>query len=436
MVSTRASISSKGARPPTSPEGDESCSSRLAGFLSKLDGRGLLAVVSLDNIRWIMRQHGLHAGEQATQEFDTRLRKLVRAGDGYFQVSRDHVCLVFVGLFDHNHALLAANKLEQIFTDPLELAGAKVPLSARAGMASFVECASVRHADHLYRIAETAWEAAAQHGKCVEIISVEDQSTAQAHDLTPEFQKAMADGQVTLDYQPKYRLSDGDLVGAEALIRWRRDGAVMPPNEFICRLSQGQIWDMTKYCIRRAIREMQDFPHLISVALNIDPAALRHPEFLSFIRKELQLWSIAPQQLAFEITESATIDDYDQCNVVLSTLRSAGHRISIDDFGTGQATLQHFQNLPADEIKIDRQFITNLATDENDRSITKSIIEMAHRCGKTVVAEGIEDGNTVALLIELSCDIGQGFFLGMPMSREQFMTLIDGLGGPGPVRPT
>ena len=427
MASTRANTFSRQVFPPKSPVDEGSYSNRVESFLSTLDSRGLLAVISLDNIRSIMRQHGLRGREAATKEFDARLRELARVGDGYFPISDDHVCLVLVRLFDHNHGLLAAHKLESLFAEPLALEGVKVPLVVRAGMVTFGGYTATRSADYLYRIAEVARESACGSGSCFELVTVEDLPTTEAPDLTPEFRKAMEDGLVTVDYQPKYRLRDGELVGAEALVRWRREGIVVPPDDFIPRLTREQIWEMTQYCIRRAIREMEGFLKAVPIALNIDPTVLDNPDFAGFIRRELRLWSIEPEQLTFEITESATIDDYDHTHELLSQLRSNGHRVSIDDFGTGQATLEHFKNLPADEIKIDRQFITNIVTNDDDRNITATIIEMAHRCHKTVVAEGIEDGHTVTQLIAMGCDVGQGFFLGMPMSREQFSTLVSGL---------
>jgi EAL domain-containing protein (putative c-di-GMP-specific phosphodiesterase class I) len=427
MASTRANTSFNDwlVRKRQLPE--DSLTDTLEGFLCAATGHGMLAVVSLENIGWIMRQYGLRAREKVTQEFDTRLRRLLRDGDGYFQICDDLICIVFLNLISSSHSLLAANRMQKLFDEPVVLSGAQVPFVVRAGMVNFPSCDSVRDADRLFRAADVARDAAAELNKHFEIVSIEDNPVVEGRDLTPEFQTAMEDGLVTLDYQPKYRLSDGVLVGAEALIRWRRESIVVPPNEFIPRLNAVQIWDMTKYCIRRAIREMQNFDQPIAIAVNIDPVALSHPEFLDFVRKECRLWSVSPEYLAIEVTESAAIDDYQQTNELLNALRSQGHQVAIDDFGTGQATLQHFKNLAADEIKVDRQFISNIVNSAEDRNIVESVIDMAHRSEKTVVAEGIEDGHTVGLLIDLGCDIGQGFYLGMPMSCDHFTQLIHGL---------
>jgi len=351
----------------------ETCSAAVESFLPEANGPAILAVISLENVQWIAGQHGLRAREAATQEFGSRLHQLVRQGDGYFRISDDHICLVFLDLIDRNHGILAAKKLESLFASPLVLEGAQIPLIVRAGLVNFTGCASVRKADLIYRAAEMARETAREQGNCFEILSAEERPALQDTNLVQDFQRAMEDGLVSLDYQPKYRLSNGDLVGAEALVRWRRDGVVVPPSEFIPKLSHDQTWEMTIYCIRRAIREMQNFACNVPIALNIDPSVLDRPAFLSFVRKELRLWDVHPQQLAFEIAETTAIADYHDTHELLNVLRDAGHLIAMDDFGTGQATLQHLRNLPADEIKIDSQFITNLVTNEHDRNITKTL---------------------------------------------------------------
>jgi EAL domain-containing protein (putative c-di-GMP-specific phosphodiesterase class I)/GGDEF domain-containing protein len=408
----------------------ESYSAAVEDFLHETLGPALLCVVKLANVSWIAQQHGLRAREAAAQEFGARIQELVRDGDGCFRISDNHFCLIVVNLIDHNHGLLAGIKLEALFANPLIINDVEIPLLVRAGFANFQTCASVRSAEHIYRIAESACEMSRERNQVFEISTVNDESQASTpRNLAHDFGNALAEGHVTLDYQPKYELQNGDLVGAEALVRWRSDGVVIPPSDFIPRLTRDQLWDMTKYCIRLAIREMPGFSGAVPIALNIDPVVLDHPEFLGFVEREVRLWDVAPQRLAFEITETAAIESYQQSHELLSALRTAGHHVAIDDFGTGQATLQHFRNLPADEIKIDRQFISNVVSNPDDRNITESIVELSHRSGKVVVAEGIEDGETVAYLIEIGCDIGQGFFLGMPMSRQQFTSLTAGLSG-------
>jgi EAL domain-containing protein (putative c-di-GMP-specific phosphodiesterase class I) len=221
---------------------------------------------------------------------------------------------------------------------------------------------------------------------------------------------------------------------AEALIRWRHNGTVVPPDEFLPRLDKQQIWDLTAFCIRRALREMHDLNCSLPIAVNLDATIVARPEFPEFVANELRLWGIAPDRLAFEITETAAIDNYEATTAILSGLRESGHTIAIDDYGTGQATLQHFRRLPTNEIKIDKQFITNVVSGPNDREIVENILQLARRCDKHVIAEGIEAARTLEYLIEQGCDAGQGYYLAMPMSRSQFASLFKGTEQPSSPR--
>jgi len=163
----------------------------------------------------------------------------------------------------------------------------------------------------------------------------------------------------------------------------------------------------------------------VPVAINLDPTVVYKPNFLDFVTTETRLWEIEPANITFEVTESAAVENYDKTHDVLSRLRDLGHSISIDDFGTGQASLHHFRRLPADEIKIKRQLITNVVADLKDQKIVESILDLSHQSGKRVVAEGIENEETVEYLLDRACDIGQGYHLGMPMSPTEYRLLLD-----------
>ena len=161
----------------------ETCSAAVESFLPEANGPAILAVVSLENVQWIAGQHGLRAREAATQEFGSRLHQLIRQGDGYFRVSDDHICLVFLDLIDRNHGILAAKKLESLFANPLALEGVHIPLIVRAGLVNFTSCASGRKADLIYRAAEMARETAREQGNCFEILSAEERPALQDTNL-------------------------------------------------------------------------------------------------------------------------------------------------------------------------------------------------------------------------------------------------------------
>jgi EAL domain-containing protein (putative c-di-GMP-specific phosphodiesterase class I)/GGDEF domain-containing protein len=398
----------------------------LDDILIKQDTPSVLGVISFSNALVVAKEFGLRTREAAIVEFRSRVLELLRPDDACFSITGDYICVVLTHLINENHVQLAANKLEALFAHPFLCEQEEFQVSAHAGLTYFDSCADEVMALRLYRQAEEARCRAVEKSTSVEIHVADELQLGGLIHLATEFSAALSNGELCLDYQPKYRLSDGELIGAEALVRWRRDATVIPPDEFLPRLNTSQIWEMTLYCIRRALREMHALNSEIPVAINLDPTVVARPDFPDLIDNELRLWDIEPNQVAFEITETAAIDNYDASIDILTRLREAGHTIAIDDYGTGQASLQHFRRLPADEIKIDRQFITNVATDVDDQRIVESILELAHESGKYVVAEGIENGETLEYLIERGCDAGQGYYLAMPMSRSQYALLVNG----------
>jgi len=383
-------------------------------------------VISFTNALSVAKEYGLRTREAAVVEFRSRVLELLRPHDACFTISDDYICFVLTNLKSENHVRLAANKIESLFENAFQYEQRELQICVHAGMAYFESCKNAHNALRLYRQAEEARCRAVDRSSTVEIHVADELELGGLIHLATEFETALDKSELCLDYQPKYRLSDGELIGAEALVRWRREASVIPPDEFLPRLTTSQLWDMTLYCIRRALREMQSLGGEIPVAVNLDPTVVARPDFPDFVDNELRLWDIKPNRLAFEITETAAIDNFETCIDILARLREAGHTISIDDYGTGQASLQHFRRLPADEIKIDRQFITHVATDADDQKIVESILELAHQSGKYVVAEGIEDGETLEYLIKQGCDVGQGYYLAMPMSRSQYALLVGG----------
>jgi EAL domain-containing protein (putative c-di-GMP-specific phosphodiesterase class I) len=216
-------------------------------------------------------------------------------------------------------------------------------------------------------------------------------------------------------------------VGAEAIVRWRSDGTIIPPEHFMSALSETHLWDLTIYSLRRAIREMVEFGSSPPVAVNIVQSVLEHPSFLKSVQNELNIWDLAPSRLAFEIAESQAIHDDKNMLGLLETLREMGIGVIIDEFGTGHASLEKIRDLPADQIKIDRRFVTNVCENSDDQRITETIIDLAHRFSMTVVADGVEDAETFGYLMEANCDVGQGFYLGAPLNNSQFAGLLKDL---------
>jgi EAL domain-containing protein (putative c-di-GMP-specific phosphodiesterase class I) len=320
--------------------------------------------------------------------------------------------------------LLAGLKLERAFEEPFSVEDVSAHLEVCAGLVYYGSRERLRNLDveDLYRFAETALANAAERKICFEVSSEEAFAQMQKDwETNFELDKALKEHEITLDYQPKYRLADGELVGAEAIVRWRKGGEIIPSQQFMPALNDTRLWDLTLYSLRRAIREMCSFDAEIPIAINVDARVLNHPAFLNSVRSEISIWGIARGRLALEIRESRFDDE--RVLAILEELRTLGVAVVIDEFGRGQASLEKLRDLPIDEIKIDRSFIANLMEHKQDQQMTDAIIDLAHRFSKTVVADGVEDAETFEYLANAGCDVGQGFYLGAPLNETQFCQL-------------
>jgi EAL domain-containing protein (putative c-di-GMP-specific phosphodiesterase class I) len=396
----------------------------LGNLIDKTTGNAAFALVSLDNANGLSGQFGLGFSSAAQQEFSSRIGGLLRDSDGMLALGGDRICVVFDQLMDDNHVLLAGLKLERAFEEPFSLEQSSARLAVRAGLVYYGNRERIENLqpEDLYRHAEAALVRAQERNVCFEISSEEAFAQMQRDwEINHELGEALQEHQVTLDYQPKYRLEDGELMGAEAIVRWRRGGRIIPPQDFLPTLNESRLWDLTLYSLRRAIREMCGFDVQVPIAISVDGRMLQHPSLLSAIRSEISIWGVAPGRLALEIRESRFDDE--QTLAVLDELRLLGVAVVMDQFGRGLASLEKIRDLPLDEIKIDRSFITNLVDYEQDRQMAEAIIDLAHRFSKTVVADGVEDAATFEYLVGAGCDVGQGFYLGAPLNEQQFCQL-------------
>jgi EAL domain-containing protein (putative c-di-GMP-specific phosphodiesterase class I) len=396
----------------------------LGSLIARTTGNSAFAVIALRNVQALSGQHGLAFATEAQRAFLERVTGLLRECDQMLALGTDRICVVFDRLMDDNHVLLAGLKIERAFEEPFITEAGSSHLDVRAGLVYYGRRERLRdlEVEDLYRFAEAALGRAIEQDRIFEISSEEAFAQMQRDwETNYELDKALNDHEITLDYQPKYRLEDGELMGAEAIVRWRRGGQIIPPQDFMPVLNESRVWDLTLYALRRAIREMSGFSISVPIAISVDGRVFKHPAFLSTVRGEMNIWGIEPGRLALEVRQSRFDDD--QTLGLLEEFRTMGVAVVMDEFGRGQASLEKLRDLPVDEIKIDRAFITNLAHDEQDRELTEAIIDLAHRFSKIVTADGVEDAETFQYLADAGCDIGQGFYLGAPLNEAQFAEL-------------
>jgi EAL domain-containing protein (putative c-di-GMP-specific phosphodiesterase class I) len=244
-----------------------------------------------------------------------------------------------------------------------------------------------------------------------------------------------------LHYQPKVLTSTESVCGVEALVRWQHPvRGLLPPSEFISAAERSQlILPLTNYVIATALDQLRSWVGSglwLPVSVNVDAQSLLDTEFPDRVSALLCASGVPPSLLTLEITETAFISDGDRALTVLNRLREMGVRLALDDFGTGYSAMAYLQQMPLHELKIDRRFITNLLESRQDRAITRAVIDIAHALDMQVVGEGVEDGATLAALLELKCDQAQGYFLCRPVPVLELMARLeqrsDGLSAPRP----
>jgi EAL domain-containing protein (putative c-di-GMP-specific phosphodiesterase class I) len=239
--------------------------------------------------------------------------------------------------------------------------------------------------------------------------------------LVSELRVALDEDQLVLFYQPKINLQDGRVDAVEALIRWRHpELGLLSPDRFIPLAEQtGLIDRVTEWVAIRAIADLRGWGDGLSVAVNVSARNLGHPSLVPLLVNSLAAAGIEPARFYVEITETALMTDPERAAVVLQDLHQAGIGISIDDFGTGQTSLNYLVTLPIDEIKIDRSFISDMTASVGHNAIVRSIIDLGQNLGLHVVGEGVESEEMASALTAAGCEVAQGYLYARPMPAEE-----------------
>jgi predicted signal transduction protein with EAL and GGDEF domain len=331
--------------------------------------------------------------------------------------------------------------------EPFALDSFTFDLRASAGLAVYPEHGT--SVDELIRHADVAMYVAKARRSGIEIYD----DSANPHNrrrltLLNSLRPAIADHQLRLSFQPKVSLTTGGVTGAEALVRWHHPGlGRVMPDEFIGLAEHsGLIRPMTDHLLRELlaqVRQWMDADLAVPVSLNISARSLLDPALPDSIAAGLRASDVPASLLVLELTETALMADPANALAVLMRLSDMGLRLSVDDFGTGYSSLSYLKTLPVSEVKIDKSFVTHLATDPSDQVIVHSTIELAANLGMTAVAEGVETIEAWQTLAAMGCATAQGYLLGRPEPAEEMTAVLHrdraaplmgrlvGLAGPG-----
>jgi len=422
---------------------------QLSQRVVELQGVGeqmALLFVDIDDFKRVNDSLGHDTGDDVLTKFATRIREAVqRHGGGAAMLARfggDEFVVLMQSDVRNGGDLRAtasnlADNLVAELSRPIQsvqgIQRRQLFLGASIGITLFPE--DGRDAAMLIKNGDIAMYQAKVAGKnCYRFFSrAMDQAVVRRTRMESDLRGAWERGELTLNYQPIYRLSDHRLVGAEALLRWQHmDHGQISPTAFIDVAEQsGLIERIGPDVLRAACRDAATWDVAQEgerrfISVNVSPRQLRSGKLPREVSRALRESGLPADALHVELTETSIIGDEKQISRMLAQLRADGVRVWLDDFGTGFSGLNHLRRVPVDGVKIDRSFVFDMTRDPDDLALTAAIITMAHSLGITVVAEGIEDGRQYALLHARGCDLGQGFWLGHPLSAHDCASLMAG----------
>ncbi len=383
-----------------------------------------LLAFDLDRFKEINDTLGHGAGDLLLREIDTRVRPCLRPGDTLARVGGDEFA-VLLSSAGSDSAAKVADRILCALQEPFELGDVTVTVGASVGLVTFPTHGE--EAETLVQRADVAMYLAKDQ-RCG--VSVYD-ATADPHDpkrlaLVDELRSAIAAEDLELHYQPKFDVAGMHIGGVEALVRWRHPRrGMLSPDEFVPVAEHtGLMKSLTLVVLRKAVRQCRVWNEsglAITVAVNLSVVNLLDGDLVEDVARILEEEDLPADRLELELTESMVMINPERATGQLSRLSAMGIRLAIDDFGTGHSSLAYLRRLPVSDLKIDRAFIRDLATDADDAEIVRSTIQLAHHLGLHVIAEGVEDAASLTLLEELDCDYAQGFYLCRPAPADQLL---------------
>jgi diguanylate cyclase (GGDEF)-like protein len=393
--------------------------------------RMALLLLDIDQFRRVNEALGHGVGDRLLNAVADRLRHCIGADGFVARLGGDEFAVLAPRLADDSAAGVLADRVADALSEPVTLGGLALDVTAAIGVAL--------HPDHgtdnttLMRHAEVAMYDAKDRGATYAIYAPEsDRSSPDRLELLADLRRAIELGrpdELRLYYQPQVDLTSGEVVGLEALLRWRhpRRGLISP--EYAIKIAEhtAVMRLLTQRVLEDAIGQLAKWRAqglVLRVSINVSVRDLHNPDLVDRIAALLTEAAVPANQVQLEITEGALMSDPRRVLVTLHRLDRLGIALSLDDFGTGYSSLQHLRRLPLAEVKIDRSFVLGMTTDPDDAAVVRSIIDLAHALGLRVVAEGVEDNNARRALVAIGCEVAQGWFYARPMPADDLVSWL------------
>ena len=389
-----------------------------------------LLFIDLDNFKEINDTLGHSAGDELLQKVSLRLQRVVREEDIVARLGGDEFTVITGLLNERADAAVIADKLLSAFQKPFSIESTELHVTASIGISMFPD--DGLDAEILLRNADSAMYEAKRDGRNGFRFYTPDMTVEvrQRVMMMDELREAIEKQQFLLHFQPQVCLTTGEVIGAEALVRWMHpEKGLIPPNDFIPYAeSSGQIAQIGEWVLMEACKKMSAWRaqgyNLRKVAVNISNQQLRRKSLVMLVKQALAETRCLPESLELEITESTLMQNPEDMVEELVQLKTLGVSLAIDDFGTGYSSLSYLKQLPINKLKIDRSFVRDLDVDENDRAITRAIIALGKSLNLTVIAEGVEYASQVSFLASEQCEQIQGYLYSKPLPEEEFLAYL------------
>lgn len=380
-------------------------------------------LLDIDRFKEVNDTLGHELGDKLIQLIAKRLQSLGSGKFTHAHIGGDEFAIL-VPQEDEFDTEIVIDQLIALFQTPFNLDGIHLDVSASFGVASYpkdaqdtigiMQCADIA----LYTCKGT-------HKPFAYYESHRNVHSRMRLSLLSELRKAILENQFELYYQPKLDIATGQVVSVESLVRWNHpEHGLIPPDEFIQLAEQsGAISDLTHWIIKVALKQHKNWVEKgieLSISVNVSPIDLTELKLHVYIESLLSEFRISPDMLVLEVTENAVMSEPEQALKALDLLQRMGVKLSIDDFGTGYSSMGQLKDMPVSELKIDKSFVLELANNEDDETIVKSTVDLAHNLGLTVVAEGVENQESLDVLAKYEVELAQGYYISKPLPAERF----------------
>ncbi len=408
-------------------------SDRLTQSIAVAQRRNKLAAVmflDLDRFKYINDTLGHNVGDSLLKQVAHRLSLTLRRADTIARMGGDEFTIILGDIDSPQDATRVAKKVLDSLTKPFLLDGRELFVTTSVGISVYPNDGV--DVETLVRNADTAMYQAKEEGRNCYHIYTNELNTAAMERMTMEnsLRKALEREEFVVYYQPRVDLKTGQILGAEALVRWRHpEFGLVAPVQFIPLCEEtGLIVPLSEWVLRESCKQNKAWQDAgydpISIAVNISVKQVEQRGLRATVTRALRDTGLNPIYLDLELTESTLMQDPKRTITVLGKIKDMGVQISIDDFGTGYSSLSYLKQFPVDAVKIDQSFVKHVTTDPDDAAIAGAVVAMAHSLKLRVIAEGVETLQQLEFLRELNCDEMQGYFVSRPVPADEFEHLL------------